>query len=340
MAQTNEKETKQEITMGQWLQVYRNCEDIKDNVFISNDESELDVTPPSRYDAELPQFEDIPCHTKETISSIYDYFVGILDDDYSIQVINDKVLNGSSGMETLQCDYCRVSTELWMYHCTECNKDMCELCFKERSEEIALANGAKNWSRRKDALLACFAHEDKIGEHEVDSRDLPGIQCDLCGDKAGVKRGTWSCNRRYDKDLCLGCLNSVEHKDIVEELLETCKKGTWKFVDFTRKKDYGIGSLIDWVPVLRDSTTGAGVFYNMNPESKYYHQVVLSAVDNHGREGYFSYPGTLEEVLDKIRAKIPDFEKVKEEKGQSWDTHYNCPINLLLVEAGHEIHYG
>lgn len=65
-------------------------------------------------------------------------------------------------------------------------------------------------------------------------------------------------------------------------------------------------------------------------DSSQYHQVLLSAVDDHCREGYFSYPGSLEEVLEKICNK----------NGNSWKTHYECPIHELLTEAGHEIHYG
>ena len=38
------------------------------------------------------------------------------------------------------------------YYCQTCHKDMCALCFVEKTEEIAVANGAKNWGKRKDAL--------------------------------------------------------------------------------------------------------------------------------------------------------------------------------------------
>lgn len=65
--------------------------------------------------------------------------------------------------DSLYCDYCRtpISSDNF-YNCAECHADMCELCFQEKTEEIAIANGAKNYHKRKELLNVCFAHSDKL----------------------------------------------------------------------------------------------------------------------------------------------------------------------------------
>jgi len=310
--------TEETVFMGDWLKVYKESDKIMNDIYITDDECILNVACPARYDEELPSFEDIPSTEKQTIADIHRYFIGILNDQRRIMVVNDQPLYGPIFFPTIRCDYCRVSDELWSYHCDECNKDMCSLCYKERTEEIALANGAKKWSDRKDALLACFQHEKegKFSEKEIDTREI-SIYCDICGKLSRYdRRSVWSCNRRGGKDICLSCLNSETKKQQVRELMENTV-GTWKFVDFSLKND--IGSILDWVPILYDSDDN-GVLYNMNPDSSRYHEVVLSAMDNHDREGYFSYSSDLGEVLDKLRD--------------------GSTIHNLLQDAGHSTYYG
>lgn len=322
---------------GNWLKTYDNNKEIKDNTLFTDEGCKIDVTPPNSYDPELPQFEVPPGHTKLTLNDIQNYFG---NEFWYLVVINGHDLRDSPyeyNSKCISCDYCHVSTSQWMRHCKKCDKDMCELCYKERTEDDALASGAKNWLRRKDALLACFEHEKQghFGEKEIDTLDID-VECNLCGKNSLEKKGTWSCNRRDNKDLCLECLNSEKHKLEVREILEK-SKGTWKFVCFPQKRDYGFGSYLDWIPLMRDDETESTLLYNMNPDSKYYHQVVLSAEDDHSRQGYFVYPGTLEEVLQKIRDAIPVYEK---ERDGGWSLCNNCPIIFLLDQAGYETLYG
>src|SRR3989338_10456616 len=56
------------------------------------------------------------------------------------------------------CDYCWALIKGPSYYCQHCRLDMCELCYGETSEEIALHNGAKNYWSRATRLDTCRVH--------------------------------------------------------------------------------------------------------------------------------------------------------------------------------------
>lgn len=102
----------------------------------------------------------------------------ICDDDFRVRFFNDitemriKMINGAPTNpeqgDSIYCDYCDHSvrpegldykTPFAYYRCGgSCNLDMCELCFTETSEEIAISNGAKNYAKRAEKLQRCQKH--------------------------------------------------------------------------------------------------------------------------------------------------------------------------------------
>ncbi len=321
------------MPFGTWLEAYKCDARIKNNVFETEEEVALDVTIPTRYDTTLPQIADIPGHRAQSVENVTEYFDDLLHDNLRLKVINNDV-GGTNGFMRFTCDFCHVSTARAMRHCNVCMLDICELCYEEKTEAIAKKNGATKWFERKDALLRCFEH-DKQGKFRWNIIDVNDVRCDGCGVDSDDKPGAWHSDRVQDLDLCDACWQQ-------DSTAEIKQKGTlWRERELSlATSTNGFGSVLDWIPVLRDTETDAGVFYNMNTDAAHYHHVALSAVDDHGREGYFIYPGTLDEVCAKLKEKTAEFDKVKAEHGTSWTTHYNCPIHVLLRDAGHPIHYG
>jgi N-acetylglutamate synthase-like GNAT family acetyltransferase len=293
------------LIIGSWLKSYRQSAKIINNLMITDEDQILvDVTIPEAYDEELPEFGDIPGHTKQTWNDINEYFLGLLEDSYRIVNINGK----STLLEEnwLNCDYCNASEQLWMRHCDECDKNMCNLCWEEKNEEIAIRNGAQNWFDRKDALLACF--------------------------------GEWFCNRKDEKDLCLECSITEEGKKIIaqDESWKKCVIGENNLCAFFT----GFGSLLEWVPILVDAEEHHMMMYNIVPGSKNYHRTALVAVDDHGRLGYHMVDGELEEIITKLNECVSHYREVKVKHGCSWETHYNAPIPYFMGQQGWEIYYG
>ena len=87
-------------------------------------------------------------------SNILNYY-----DNTRIRVIDNVY---TTFMDCLYCDYCEsaignyTNNEPTKFYKCSCNADMCDLCFEEKTEEIAIKNLAKNWENRKDVLLECF----------------------------------------------------------------------------------------------------------------------------------------------------------------------------------------
>jgi len=331
------------LIIGSWLKSYRQSAKIINNLMITDEDQILvDVTIPEAYDEELPEFGNIPGHTKQTWDDINKYFLGLLEDSYRIVNINGK----STLLEEnwLKCDYCNASEQLWMRHCDECDKNMCNLCWEEKNEEIAIRNGAQNWFDRKDALLACFQHE-KEGKFSTRESDTVNVYCDICNantfnaeNENIVKLGEWFCNRKDEKDLCLECSITEEGKKMIaqDESWKKCVIGENNLCAlFT-----GFGSLLEWVPILVDAEEHHMMIYNIVPGSKNYHRTALVAVDDHGRLGYHMVDGELEEIVTKLNENIPNYREVKVRYGCSWATHYNAPISHFMSQQGWEIYFG
>lgn len=328
------------ILVVKMINTYRDIDKLKLNKY--NDSKELklessmilDITTPKRYDEDIPVIKDVPYHNKLSLSDIKKYFEYMLDDP-RIMNVNTNISDSYYICTCwLVCDYCNISKGRWMMRCTECKKHMCDLCYNERSEEDAIANGAKNWLKRKDSLMLCFSHEDKFEECDI---DIP-LRCDICNNESDKER-KWYTNPRDDLDICYRCYINKDCEEKVRLLVDK-NPDNWKHID-KDNPDYGTGSFLDWIPILQDVYTEAKLYYNINLDSKYYHKTMLSTVDNHCREGYFVCKENLDNMLEKIKLRSEEYGKEYGEKEDSWDKHYNCPINKILNnDYGHPVHYG
>ena len=70
MSNLVESKVEENGKIGEWLDAYRNHEEIKNNVFETEEEIRLDVTVPKKYDEQLPKFECPEGHTVQTVKDI------------------------------------------------------------------------------------------------------------------------------------------------------------------------------------------------------------------------------------------------------------------------------
>ena len=126
-------------------------------------------------------------------------------------------------MDCLYCDYCESSIGNYIenkpikfYKCS-CNADMCELCFEEKTEEIAIKNGAKNWETRKEALLKCFENHTLLytntARFETDLFKNFNSLVELVPiiDENKVNQILQNCNPASPKYKCLYIYNFDDH---------------------------------------------------------------------------------------------------------------------------------
>jgi ribosomal protein L37AE/L43A len=265
----------------------------KKNIVVAADNDFMDVTLPPSY-SNFPEVNTAPKgHTVMTLDCIVEYFEQLADS--RVKDINGK---STSSDTTYVCDYCGISrmthgSSYW--YCNECNMDMCTLCKEEDSHEKAEANGAKRWHERKHALEACRKHG--LFERKVIASGE--WVCNVCNDP--LKGGEWFENREDDFDVCLHCSETDEGRT------EIIEREMTKHVVEHPAADAMFGSLLDWIPLIR-SGDGNMVLQNLNPASPWHLKFALTAVDDHGRCGYFTLwkPDslTLTEIFQEIGANI------------------------------------
>src|SRR5688500_15851670 len=83
------------------------------------------------------------------IEKIEEYFNELSHD--RIHIINGYALTHTSYI----CDYCKSWDTKVILYCIQCHQDMCNLCYEETNEEIAIKNGAKKYKLREDRLKLC-----------------------------------------------------------------------------------------------------------------------------------------------------------------------------------------
>jgi len=307
---------------------------------------------PERYDTELPSFRAIEEHTPFSNEDIHNYFIDLDEDTYR------NVNEVDESYRTCVCDYCGTECGQVARHCNECNKDMCNLCFSEKTEEIAIKNGAKNWQKRKQALLQCFEHHQQ-GLFCVLSNSMV-FTCDMCTkNDTRDTFGIWHRDNDKNMDVCPPCYGSAEFKAFQQE------KDLTDLLPMNFP-DRGVGSLYDWVPILLGPPDCESmVLYNMVPTSPYYHKVAITNEDDHGRKGFFVYPGTLEQLLEAIESKLENYREIRDIGIQRYDDVaemdpdkdqkriqiykkyddstiliYNNPINHVIEACGFPTHHG
>lgn len=248
------------------------------------DGSRIPTTPPKNFDKELPKVEKVGDYFPVTMEENNNIFEEILEGNNRIRRIDDRKFSYLDRNYNV-CGYCKIVVEIEGYpfrKCTECNKEMCALCWSERTEEIALQNGAKNWHKRKDDLEHCFSHEDKF----IVWREL-AVFCDNCNTESHLSPGVWMCDRENDIDFCPDCHDKAP---------KTAKETYYR----SETEEMAFGSLLDWIYVLRDQD-GNSVLYNINKDSPKYHTIALLNIDGHGREGYFTMNYSLEDIVERLR---------------------------------------
>lgn len=289
----------------------------EDDTLIEIDDVYFYISIPKNYDTELPLIENIPNGHSTDIA------IDELAEFYKTDRI--RRINNMELRDTPACSYCKFGCKK-AYTCLHCNKIMCNLCYSEKTEEDAIKNGAQNWHVRKDELLKCFSYNNFL---EVDYRIY--VCCDSCGISSTDYLEThpegsiWNTND--EEDYCPSCKSEREG---------------FRPLHINKKRfQYGIGSIVDWIPILIDEETQACVNYNINKDSPFYHKVILVSVDDHGREGWNLWPFSLEKTIEQIREKVPEYNKILEKNGKnSWETHYSCPIHLLIESIGHDLYLG
>lgn len=289
----------------------------------------------------LPILDDIEGLSIVNEDSIRNYFVSLREDDLRI-----KCLNGipTSNVTGFNCDYCHQFIGTLRYHCQDCWKDMCTLCYSERSDEDALKNGAKNYHLRKDSIEKCH------NEHHLNWMvDYDYVCCDICSKdiKENVLRdANFATNGdlKYDydrKDVCEDCMNTVKGQELIKEHNLSIRK-----IKFKNNCDQsGFGSMLDWVPIYQSNSEAYNfIYYNINKNSPNYSTLACSAEDNHGRLGYYQLPSPYSKLGDSLKGLIqkhvPEYLKIKDTNENSWELFYNSPLNLAMNELGMLVHFG
>lgn len=210
-----------------------------------------------------------------TMEQIAEYFKVQLTDT-SVYLVEG--LTVAEWWGNMYCDYCRgdIPHEIY-YWCRDCHSDMCEMCFVETCEAIAVANGAINYRTRMERLQNCQMN------HRQEKRSLRGIAdpyCDICTMDRGDSLTFWC--KQGDFDVCESCWNEEKNK---EEIGDRSDYYQSKRVRCTMEIT-SFGSLLDWVPWL-NSEPGHMVLVNINKDSPYHACLGVCCVDDNGRAGYF-----------------------------------------------------
>jgi hypothetical protein len=230
------------------------------------------------------------------------------------------------------CDYCGAHIGEPYYYCWDCHKDMCHLCQKERSEEDAKANGAQNYQLRKEALQLCQTRH-RLVERPVPRDGSYGCDGGLSAE-CKSKDGQILAESRYtdgkDYDLCVACAKTTKGAEIVQTRSLTLSTIQWPcaVAEF--------GSLLDWVPVIRDSKYNDMVLYCANTENPHSGKWALMAEDDHERCGYYITPPntSISNIVDALVAIAND-----PNRNKNLDLSHS-PIKSLMHRHNMQTHYG
>jgi hypothetical protein len=292
------------------------------------------------------------------------WFNEILDTKADICGVNGMRINLN---EYLWCNYCKAKMNVDGYYCYHCHNAMCHLCHAETSEEVAIANGAKNYKERAEKLATCRSLGQIKPRLYLKWTDLDSFSNDENG-----KYGRHGCPR------CKKCDNFVEQyehgvvfwskrkghiraplpTDTEEErakLEVMCDRCGGEPPFKRRKFDYktapdecfpysqsgDFGSLLDWVPVIEDILNygEVTVMVNLNPDRPNFGQVALSTLDDHGRIGFFAlYNETLDSLLDKMNSMTPP--TGEDEEMDDYDKEHWTPLSQLVKDLDLDFYYG
>ncbi len=268
---------------------YKTQPDVIDN----HDEAFLFVKIPENV-AEIPQFS----HPKKTtVEEAKEFWSSIINGDIHVMEVQGQK-TALMYQRYCNCDYCNQQINDHRpyndyYYCYTCFKDMCNLCYSETSEEIAIKNGAKNYAKRKDKLDLCLK-----GNHDVRVRIVPeDYYCDVCtkifnvGDKRYTDSDIDICTKCKDTNECALLLkeNGLEDSDLsVKTQQQIC----------AHVQD--IGSFLDWYLILKDQSFS--IYWNWNIDSPHFKKLIVSVIDENRCGGYFycMYSLTINSLITKL----------------------------------------
>lgn len=288
----------------------------------NHDDNFVKCNKPARLDNQLPEFELIEEHKRCDLSDILEYYESLKKDRRirSVSLGNDIII------EDIRCSHCHTCVE-WAILC-ECGKRMCEKCWTEKTEEQAIVNGAKQWKKREESLKQCFAHR------QLYSIQKQGVSffCDSCGtDNLPTYGDKPSLHCRIKNlDLCFDCVNLEKGKKIMELSQHPDGFQTW-----AEYNPLNFDSIPDFVPIM--CSNEHELLYNINPDSKYYHKVMLNTSDDHGRSCYYMVDTDLYDTIKLLKDRIDNY---KAQEKPSWEHHYASPISQLAQDLGFQVYLG
>ena len=249
------------------------------------------------------------------------------------------------------CDYCNERIHEDYNYCHSCLKDMCEDCHTEVTHGIIKAERAETYDTRAEDLILCLSgHPLKkrplcvsvqycsqcdqllqgsyyesmmtwmgkymcltcaeteegaslMREEEYTlvnkDRSQSACECDLCGHLADQYYG------EEDYHVCESCSKTEQGKGLISDLQLAMVNSTMPCYSS------GMGSLMDWIPILRTDDHIADADYlliNLNPASPYYHHYGVN-VDRSGDRAYYTIGEPdlgLDELLEEIRQRLPN----------------------------------
>jgi hypothetical protein len=256
----------------------------------TNDEVTLNVSKPSNIDIQLPK---IPQDFLELTglelcdnTHVEKYFNDLLGDSMRVMVING--FNLSAG-DCYYCDYCNTHIEGNWYYCNCCHRDMCKLCYDEpnMTDEESKDKGVQYRKYREKAITYCLAQNQFTERNDMFVCDGFCNSCDSFTNDMQMYTGD-------GYDLCISC--SKKNPELIEENKLT-------IVNFSYQCDkVGFGSMLSWFPLLRGGKYDDNyLFINLNRDDKNYHKLCLSAMDDHGRTGYYMINEGLEDFLEELK---------------------------------------
>lgn len=230
----------------------------------------------------------------------WQHIVSEVEDHYNM-IVQGWEIGGS--VHGYTCDYCKckvVGEEDHFgdfYYCDCCAKDMCKLCFSERSEDDAERNNAKNYAARKEALQKCFLQHPQ----HLKGRCVPTqFMCDCCYAELYEPHfwysGEWGKDIKL-VDLCDKCWKKSETVEVKCPIDRLAPVGTaeraaqlrvkHKIVEseeprLTLKRLQNLypffPSIVDWIPIAQDGEEeeeggGSYLIANGNPDSALFGRV-------------------------------------------------------------------
>lgn len=320
---------------------------------LEDEEITLNVENVSEY-AEIPEFENPKGFEK--FPSGEEWFDDLATD--RVRLYNLNGINIANEPNDGECDYCGwgINNDV-LYHCNECQLTMCGKCFPEKTEEIAVRLGAKNYAKRKDALEKCFSHSESlekiptltecgfckatsavmIGEWTKSIKDPSRGLCEVCfGKTKSLKLSENIVNNRYCDFCCISNVklhtDSTSNSDICEACHDDLMSSTK--IEYTHSGRM-YGSMLEWIPILRDEEQNI-LFINLAKTSPNFLKISLGSFDDHGRMGIYIVSGGLSEVLERLTEIYKDFLEKYSPEENSWEKHYSSPICKYLRNSNHK----